>query len=38
LFSPEANATPPLLGHHGFFEWFEVRFNTGQRTFRIYLR
>ena len=28
----------PLLGHHGFFEHFEVRFKTSQRRFRVHLR
>ena len=28
----------PLLGHHGFFEHFEVRFRTSARQYRIHLK
>jgi len=37
-FSDQVMPGMPLLGHHGFFEHFEVRFKTAQRQFRIFLK
>jgi hypothetical protein len=37
-FCPPPHIPVPLLGHHGFFEHFKIRFKTAARQFRIHLR
>jgi hypothetical protein len=34
-FSDQLAIKTPLLGHRGFFEFFDVRFKTAQRKYRI---
>ena len=39
VFSPGIDKAPlPLLGHNGFFEYFEVRFMSSANHFRIHLK
>lgn len=39
VFSPGTDKAPlPLLGHHGFFEYFEVRFVSSAKQFRVHLK
>ncbi len=39
VFSPGIDSGPyPILGHNGFFEYFEVRFNSAARQFRVHLK